>query len=123
MIFARALVSEADILILDEPTSALDLKNQGVILEWIRRLSREEGLTVAFTTHHPHHAHAAADTTMLMMGEREFLCGPTGDVMTEERLHALYGVTLKRLRFEHEERTLETFVPVYAKSAGFEPLK
>ncbi len=119
VIFARALVSEADILILDEPTSALDLRNQDVILEWMRRLSREEGLTVAFTTHHPHHAYAVADTTLLMLGEKEFLCGPTGDVMTEERLHALYGVHLKRLRFEHEGRTIETFVPVYgANSPG-----
>ena len=35
VIFARALVSEAEILILDEPTSALDLKNQIVVLDWI----------------------------------------------------------------------------------------
>jgi iron complex transport system ATP-binding protein len=119
VIFARALVSEADILILDEPTSALDLKNQGVILEWIVRLSREEGLTVAFTTHHPHHAHAVADTTMLMLGEREFLCGPTDEVITEKHLYALYGVDMKHLRFEHKGRTVETFVPVYAvNSAG-----
>ena len=113
VIFARALVSEAEILILDEPTSALDLKNQDVILEWITRLAREEGLTVLFTTHHPHHAHAVADTTMLMLGETEFLCGPTGDVMTEEHLYTLYGVDLKRLQFEHKGRTVETFVPVY----------
>jgi iron complex transport system ATP-binding protein len=32
VIFARALVAEADVLILDEPTSALDLRNQQVIL-------------------------------------------------------------------------------------------
>jgi iron complex transport system ATP-binding protein len=113
VIFARALATEADILVLDEPTSSLDLRNQGVILEWITRLSREEGLTVAFTTHHPHHAHAVADTTMLMLGERDFLSGPTADVMTEERLHALYGVDMKRLQFEHKGRTIETFVPVY----------
>ena len=30
VIFARALVAEAEILILDEPTSALDLKNQAL---------------------------------------------------------------------------------------------
>ena len=35
-IFARALVSEADILILYEPTSALGLKNQMVVLDWMR---------------------------------------------------------------------------------------
>lgn len=113
VIFARALVSEAEILILDEPTSALDLKNQDIILEWMRRLSREEGLTVLFTTHHPHHAHAVADSTMLMLGEDRYLCGPTHDVMTEEHLHSLYGIDLRRLQFEHKGRTIETFVPVY----------
>jgi iron complex transport system ATP-binding protein len=118
VIFARALATEADILILDEPTSSLDLKNQGVILEWITRLCHEEGLTVAFTTHHPHHALAVADTTMLMLGEKEYLSGPTRDVMTEERLHGLYGVELKRLQFEHKGRTIETFVPVYGSSGN-----
>ena len=114
VIFARALAAEADILILDEPTSALDLKNQGLILQWIRRLSREEGLTVVFTTHHPHHAHAVADATMLMLGQREFLCGPTAEVITEENLHRLYGVALKRVQFEVDGQAAETFIPIYA---------
>ncbi len=56
---------------------------------------------------------------MLMLGEKEFLCGPTDEVMTEEHLYALYGVDLKRLQFEHKGRTIETFVPVYkAKGPG-----
>ena len=118
VIFARALATEADILILDEPTSSLDLRNQGVILEWITHLAREEKLTVVFTTHHPHHAHAVADTTMLMLGEQKFLSGPTDEVITEEHLYTLYGVDMKRLRFEHKGRTIETFVPVYGTSAG-----
>jgi iron complex transport system ATP-binding protein len=113
VIFARALATGADILILDEPTSSLDLKNQGTILAWVKHLAGKEGLTIAFTTHHPHHAHAAADTTMLMMGERKFLCGPTNEVITEEHLYDLYGVDMKRLRFEHKGRGIETFVAVY----------
>lgn len=56
VIFARALVSEARIMILDEPTSALDLKNQILVLDWMTRLSHQDGLTILFTTHHPHHA-------------------------------------------------------------------
>ena len=55
VIFARALVSEAEILILDEPTSALDLKNQIKVLDWITRLSHEDGLTVSV-----HHAPSAS---------------------------------------------------------------
>jgi iron complex transport system ATP-binding protein len=113
VIFARALATEADILILDEPTSALDLKNQGIILQWIRRLSRVEGLSVVITTHHPHHAHAVADTTMLMMGSEESLCGPTDEVVTEANLFRLYGVVLKRVQFEVGGASVETFVPLY----------
>lgn len=113
VIFARALATEADILILDEPTSTLDLKNQGIILEWITRLSYEENLTVIFTTHHPHHANAVADTTMLMLGKHEFLCGPTRDVMTEEHLFNLYGVDMKHLKFEHKGQIIQTFIPIH----------
>jgi len=113
VIFARALATEAGILVLDEPTSALDLRNQGIMLEWIRRLSRAEGLSVVITTHHPHHAHAVADTTMLMMGSQESLCGPTDEVVTEENLLRLYGVVLKRVQCEVAGTSFDTFVPVY----------
>lgn len=113
VIFARALATEADTLILDEPTGSLDLKNQELILQWISRLAHREGLTVVFTTHHPHHANAVADTTLLMLGEHEFLSGATAQVMTEEYLRILYGVDLKHLSFEHGGRRMETFVPIY----------
>jgi iron complex transport system ATP-binding protein len=111
---ARALASEAEILMLDEPTSFLDLKNQGIVLDWITRLSREDQLTVVFTTHNPHHALAVADTTLLMQGPRKFLCGPTATVLTETRLGTLCGVQLKHLQFIHKGRRLGTLVPVYS---------
>jgi iron complex transport system ATP-binding protein len=124
VIFARALVSEAEILILDEPTSALDLKNQIVVLDWITRLSHQDGLTVLFTTHHPHHALAVADNALLMLGGSKYASGPASDVLSEENLHALYGVDLKLLPFEHKGQLHETLVPVlpYASRARKEPL-
>jgi iron complex transport system ATP-binding protein len=112
VIFARALVAEADILILDEPTSALDLKNQALILDWIHRLTHDEKLTVLFTTHHPHHALAVADGALLMLGETDYACGPATEVLSEANLHRLYGVPLKRLSFEHDGQPQETFAPV-----------
>ena len=123
VIFARALVSEADILILDEPTSSLDLKNQILVLDWITRLSHDDGLTVLFTTHHPHHALAVADEVLLMLGETKFACGHASEVLSEENLHALYGVDMKLLPFEHKGRMHETLVPVlpYASHAKRTP--
>lgn len=118
VILARALVAEADILILDEPTSALDLKNQALVLEWMAKLSREEGLTVVFTTHHPHHALAVADDVMLMLGPSRYIVGPAREAMTEENLADLYGVALKRIAFEHQGRSMETFTPVLPMTAA-----
>ncbi len=116
VILARAVVSDAVTLILDEPTSALDLKNQMLILDWIGRLSHQDGLTVVFTTHHPHHALAVADNALLMLGGSEVTCGPVDEVLNEPNLHRLYGVDIKRLSFEYKRRTIETLVPVYAKT-------
>jgi len=112
VIFARALVAEAEILILDEPTSALDLKNQALVLDWIGTLSRKDGLTVMLTTHHPHHALSVADEALLMLGEGDYVAGPAREVLTESSLTALYGAPLKRIAYDHKGRRVETFVPV-----------
>ncbi len=91
VIFARALVSEAEILILDEPTSALDLKNQIHVLDWITRLSHQDGLTVLLTTHHPNHALAVADDVLLMLGETKFARGQAGE-RTQRGESAMYSM-------------------------------
>ena len=113
MIFARALVAEAQVLILDEPISALDLKNQAMVLGWINALSRRDGLTIIMTTHHPHHALAVADDALLMLGVDDYVAGPAKSVLTEDNLGKLYGVPMKRVTFEHEGRTIETLTPVH----------
>lgn len=115
VIFARALVAEADLLILDEPTSALDLKNQALILEWIGKLSRRDGLTVIFTTHHPHHALATADNVLLMTGPDQCIFGPAEEALSDSNLTSLYGLPLTRVSFEHAGQSAETIAAVLPK--------
>lgn len=50
-VLARALVQQADILLLDEPTTALDLGHQQDVLDLVDALRRERGLTVIATLH------------------------------------------------------------------------
>lgn len=118
VMLARALASEAEILILDEPASALDLRNQRVILELIGRLADERQLTIIFTTHQPQHALAVADRAMLLMEEQAPLIGTVEQVLDENTLAALYGIPLRRVKVEHQGKTEESFVPLFGVRSG-----
>jgi len=51
IVIAIALTANPDVLICDEPTTALDVTIQAQILELIKRLKEERGISVIFITH------------------------------------------------------------------------
>ena len=80
VMIARALASGSGALVLDEPTSALDFHNQDIILATMRRVAREQGLAIIFSSHYPQHALHIADKALLMNDVDDNACGPTGEV-------------------------------------------
>jgi iron complex transport system ATP-binding protein len=107
-VIARALAQQAPILLLDEPTTALDIGHQQQVLELVDRLRREEGLTVVAAMHDLTLASQYGDRIVLVDGGRIVAEGTAEDVLTAERLEALYGA---RVRVVGEGREL-VVVPV-----------
>ena len=50
---ARAFAAEPDIILADEPTANLDSKSGGELIEMMKRLNEEKGVTFVFSTHDP----------------------------------------------------------------------
>ncbi|GAB4242198.1 MAG: ABC transporter ATP-binding protein [Thermoleophilia bacterium] len=73
---ADALVKNPQILILDEPTIGLDPKGINELLELIRRLSREEGITVLLSSHLLYQVQAVCDRVGIFVAGRLIACGP-----------------------------------------------
>jgi ABC-type dipeptide/oligopeptide/nickel transport system ATPase subunit len=67
---ARALIMEPRVLLLDEPTSALDLSVQAEILNLLKRVGRDHGLTMLMVSHDlPVIAHMCARIAVMYRGE------------------------------------------------------
>lgn len=91
---ARALVSEAPILVLDEPTSALDLGHQMSVMEMIEELRVERSLTVITALHDLTAASRFADRIALMARGRLVEVGPPAEVLTEPILSLHYDAPI-----------------------------
>ncbi|GAB3123982.1 ABC transporter ATP-binding protein [Novispirillum itersonii] len=63
---AAALTQQAKVLLLDEPTTFLDIGHQVEVLELVRRLSREQGVSVIMAIHDINQAMAVCDAISLL---------------------------------------------------------
>lgn len=82
---ARALAPNPRMLLLDEPTSALDPELVGEVLEVIRRLAVEDGLTMVISTHQLRFARDVADRVVFLAGGVIAEEGPAQEVLTHPR--------------------------------------
>lgn len=87
---ARALAQEPKLLFLDEPTNHLDILHQVKIMDLLRRLNRENKITVIIILHDLNLAGEYCDRLMLMNAGYIHKFGSPIDVLTYQNIEEVY---------------------------------
>jgi peptide/nickel transport system ATP-binding protein len=82
---ARALILEPDLLVCDEVTSALDVSVQASVVELLRSLQAERGLSLIFITHNLPLVRSIADQVVVMNNGKICERGPVEQVLEAPR--------------------------------------
>jgi iron complex transport system ATP-binding protein len=91
-VLARALATEAKILLLDEPTANLDLAHQATMLRLVRsRCDKRESAAVV-VTHDVNLAAEFADRVLLLKNGREIAAGTPRQVLNPQLLRTVFGL-------------------------------
>lgn len=88
---ARALAQEPDALLLDEPTSHLDISFQFEIMDLIKSLNRERGMTVMAVLHDLNLASQYCDRLILIGQGSVQADGSPDEVITADNIRRVYG--------------------------------
>lgn len=90
VLIARALAQEPVLLFLDEPTAHLDIGHQVQILDLLRKLNRNENLTIVMVLHDLNLAGEYCNRLVLLDDGRVFKEGVPDQVLTYQNIEKVY---------------------------------
>ena len=111
VLIARALIKEPDVLIIDEPESNLDMRNQLKVLEIMKKISKERGVTVIINTHYPEHALRYTDKT-LILGKDSFVFDESKKAITKENIYKYFKVEASVYDVEVGDEKYQGILPI-----------
>jgi len=96
-VIARGLAQEPRILFLDEPTSHLDINHQVEVFDLLRKLNRDQRLTVFAVTHDLNLCAEYCERVYVLKDGRIAAGGAPKDILTRETIKAVYGAEVEIL--------------------------
>jgi len=97
LLLAQCLLGQPRLLLLDEPLISLDPNHQRGVVELVRRVQRELGITVLFSAHELNPLLSALDR-VLYLGNGSAALGTVDEVITRPVLSRLYGSPIDVMR-------------------------
>ena len=88
----RALLQQPKLVLADEPIASLDPRNARLVMDALRQVNREDGMTVLTNLHHLDTARAYCDRIVAMQAGRIMFDGPPAE-LTPTRVREIYGVS------------------------------
>lgn len=92
VLIARALVQEAEVMLLDEPTSNLDIWHQLDVMNIIRDVVKKKEITAIMALHDLNLASYYSDRIIMMKKGKIIAVGDPQSVITEENIASVYRV-------------------------------
>lgn len=93
VLLARALATEAKVILLDEPTTSLDVAHALQLLLQLRELARQ-GRCIVAVLHDLDQVKRYTEHAVLLQHGHTVAAGPTSEVITSENIRRVYGVEL-----------------------------
>ena len=93
IMLARAICQEPEIIILDEPVSFLDIRYAVEILDILRRMASERGVTVIMSLHELNYAKRVSDRVMCVKDGYMLHLDTPEAVFTKEIISRLYDLS------------------------------
>ena len=92
IMLARAICQQPEIIVLDEPTAYLDIRHKIELLEILRDMAHDEGITVIMSLHEIDLAAKVSDYLLCVRGESVAAFGPPDEVLAQHRVEELYDM-------------------------------
>ena len=92
VLLARALCQEPELLVLDEPTSFLDIRHKLQLLDILRTMAKQRGITAILSLHEIDLAQKISDKILCVKGDHVASFGTPEAVFREENIRALYDI-------------------------------
>lgn len=99
---AMALAQKSEMIFLDEPTTYLDVRYQVELLQLIRTLNQEFGLTIVMVLHDINQAIRYSDYLIGLKKGNILFSGKPKEVITEQYISKLYDIPLKVEKIEEQ---------------------